>query len=86
MEIWRLLILHWINSEGKGYCTRSLERTSQDGPGYKMKIYADMKRRTVEFQVGDMVFLKIRPYRPTSLRKKRNDKLSPKYFGSYKIL
>ena len=33
-----------------------------------------------------MVFLKIRPYRQVSLRKKRNEKFSPKFFGPYKII
>ncbi|KAA0062491.1 Integrase, catalytic core [Cucumis melo var. makuwa] len=51
----------------------------------KMKKYADFKRREVEYQ-GNMFFMKIRPYRQVSLRKKRNEKLSPKFFGPYKII
>ncbi|KAA0045026.1 Transposon Ty3-G Gag-Pol polyprotein [Cucumis melo var. makuwa] len=57
-------------------------RLAQD----QMKKYADPKRRDVEYQVGDLVFLRIRPYRQLSLRRKRNEKLSPKFFRPYKIL
>ncbi|TYK09340.1 transposon Tf2-1 polyprotein isoform X1 [Cucumis melo var. makuwa] len=52
----------------------------------QMKKYADPKRRHVEYEVGDFAFLKIRPYHQFSLRRKRNEKLSSKYFGPYKIL
>ncbi|KAL0535770.1 hypothetical protein IC582_024695 [Cucumis melo] len=52
----------------------------------QMKLYADRKRRQVEFQVDDLVLLKIRPYRQATLRSKRNEKLSSRYFGPYKIL
>ncbi|KAL0546437.1 hypothetical protein IC582_016345 [Cucumis melo] len=51
-----------------------------------MKLYADRKRRHAEFQIDELVLLKIRPYRQTTLRSKRNEKLSSRYFGPYKIL
>lgn len=51
-----------------------------------MKKYVDLKRREVEYVVGDMVFLKIRPYQQILLRRKRNEKLSPKFLGPYKII
>ncbi|KAA0043665.1 Transposon Ty3-G Gag-Pol polyprotein [Cucumis melo var. makuwa] len=52
----------------------------------QMKVYADRKRRNVEFCVGDYVFLRIRPYRQVTLRRRRNEKLSPWFFGPYKIV
>ena len=52
----------------------------------QMKKYADCKRRDVEFCVGDYIFLKIRPFRQLSLRRKRNEKFSPKIFGPNKIV
>lgn len=42
----------------------------------QMKKFADLHRRELEFQVGDLVFLKIQPYRQHSLAKKRWEKLS----------
>lgn len=53
---------------------------------HKYKQYADAKRREVEFQVGDFVFLKLQPYKQLSVATRRHLKMAHKYFGPYQIL
>ncbi|KAA0033979.1 Retrotransposable element Tf2 [Cucumis melo var. makuwa] len=52
----------------------------------RMKKLADLKRRTVQFAVGDEVYLKLRHYRQRSLARKRSEKLAPKFYGTYEIV
>ena len=51
----------------------------------RQKSYADNHRRDLEFEVGDMVFLRISPWKGV-LRFGKRGKLSPWYVGPYKIV
>ena len=51
-----------------------------------MKHYADKHRIEREFQVGDEVYLKLQPYRQTSLALRKNLKLSSKFYGPYPVI
>ncbi|KAL0294180.1 UNVERIFIED_CONTAM: hypothetical protein Sangu_2520300 [Sesamum angustifolium] len=51
-----------------------------------MKLYADKKRSKREFEVGDEAFLKLQPYKQTSVALRKPLKLYAKYFGPYKVL
>ena len=51
----------------------------------RQKSYADVRRRDLEFEVGDLVYLKISPMRGVK-RFGKKGKLSPRYVGHYKIL
>ena len=56
-------------------------KISQD----RQKSYANNHRRDLEFEVGDMVFLRIFPWKGV-LRFGKLGKLSPRYIRSYKIV
>ncbi|KAL6213853.1 hypothetical protein ACLB2K_013292 [Fragaria x ananassa] len=47
--------------------------------------YADLKRRQIEFDVGDHVFLKVSPTKGV-VRFGKNGKLAPRYVGPFEIL
>ena len=52
----------------------------------RMKQQADQHRSERSFDVGDGIFLQLQPYKQLSLKQaKKDNKLSPKYYGPYKV-
>ena len=51
----------------------------------QQKSYADLKRRDIEYEVGDKVFIKVSLWRKI-LRFGKKGKLSPRFIGPYEIL
>ena len=51
-----------------------------------MKQQANQHHYECTFQVGDMVFLHLQPYKQSSLKLKGHQKLAPKFYGPYKVL
>ena len=47
---------------------------------------ANRHRRHVEYEVGDVVWLKLQPYRQHSVAKPLSAKLAPRYYGPFEIL
>nr|GEV47071.1 putative reverse transcriptase domain-containing protein [Tanacetum cinerariifolium] len=51
----------------------------------RQKSYADIRRKPMEFEVGDMVMLKVSPWKGV-IRFGKRGKLSPRYVGPFKII
>ncbi|KAL0540282.1 hypothetical protein IC582_024516 [Cucumis melo] len=60
---------------------RSRMHTAQS----RQKSYADVRRKDLEFEIGDKVFLKVAPMNGV-LRFERRGKLSPRFVGPFEIL
>lgn len=53
---------------------------------HRMKQVADRHQSERSFELGDWVFVKLQPYRQQSVAQRSSHKISPKYYGPYKIL
>jgi hypothetical protein len=51
-----------------------------------MKKFADMKRSERTLEINLQVYLRLQPYRHTSLATRRALKLAPRFYGPYTIL
>ena len=50
------------------------------------KLYADRKRTERSFEVGDLVFFKLQPYKKSTLKRSGAEKLKPRFYGPYKVI
>lgn len=51
-----------------------------------MKQYTDRHRRDVHYDMGQLVYVKLRPYRQSSYRGHHHPKLAKRYFGPFRVL
>jgi hypothetical protein len=51
-----------------------------------IKKQADQGRSKRQFAEGDQVFLRLQPYKQTSLKAEHCQKLVPKFYGPYTVL
>ncbi|GKC55908.1 reverse transcriptase domain-containing protein, partial [Tanacetum coccineum] len=75
----RFMSNYWMSFQ-KAMGTQ-LDMTARD----RQKSYADVRRKHLEFQVGDRVMLKVSPWKGV-VRFGKRGKLNPRYIGPFKVL
>nr|GEU89734.1 putative reverse transcriptase domain-containing protein [Tanacetum cinerariifolium] len=91
MKVVGIAICHWSSSHITIVITRALRLhhmrlcTDENVDHRRQKSYVDKRTKPLEFEVGDMVLLKVSARKGTMCFRKRG-KLSPRYIGPFKIL
>ena len=52
----------------------------------QQKLYADRGQVERHFEVGDLVYLRLQPYRQSMLKQKGVKKLKPRFYGPYRVI
>ena len=52
----------------------------------QQKQYVDQHRMETQFQVNDLVYLSLNPYKQTTIEGKGSEKLKPRFYGPYKVI
>nr|GEW77654.1 hypothetical protein [Tanacetum cinerariifolium] len=65
---------------GKGWIKQRMQAARD-----RQKSYADLKRKPMDFQIGDRVMLKVSPWKGV-VRFGKRGKLNPRYVGPFKVL
>ncbi|XP_039025449.1 uncharacterized protein LOC120158739, partial [Hibiscus syriacus] len=73
-----------VDDEYDGGFKSTIGGQTVSGSGLE-KSYADQRRKDIQFEVGDRVFLKVSPWKKV-LRFGRKGKLSPRFIGPFRIL
>nr|GFA02562.1 putative reverse transcriptase domain-containing protein [Tanacetum cinerariifolium] len=73
-----------IEAENLGRLIKPIFEIHPDGTS-RQKSYADVRRRPLEFNVGDKIMLKVSPWKGV-IRFRKRGKLSPRFIGPFKIL
>ena len=74
---------NWVSERAS--ILRMLKENLQQAQN-RMKHYANKLRTEREFAVGDWVYLRLQPYRQSSLALQRSMKLSPRFYGPFQVL
>nr|GEW45106.1 hypothetical protein [Tanacetum cinerariifolium] len=86
-----VLDIQWLQNLGKvthDYSNQTMKFSwlGRDFTKHRMERQANRKRQDVEFNVGDMVLVKLQPYRQVTLAKRYSNKLAKRCYGPFKVL